>query len=233
MQLIGLIGGLSWESTAEYYRILNRGAQARLGGVHSARSLIYSFDFGEIEALQQAGRWDDASAAMVDAGQRLARAGADFLVICSNTMHRMAPAIEAAVKIPLLHIADPTGAAIKAAGLARVGLLGTAFTMEQSFYRARLEASFGLDVLVPDAAGRAQVHDIIYQELVKGVVREESRGIYRAVIRQLVAAGAEAIILGCTEIMLLVGSQDSAVPLFDTTTLHAEAALARALDELA
>lgn len=230
MKLIGLIGGLSWESTAEYYRILNRGAQAQLGGVHSARSLIYSFDFGEIEALQHAGDWAAASAAMVDAGQRLARGGADFLVICSNTMHRMAPAIEAAVTIPLLHIADPTGAAIMRAGIKKVGLLGTAFTMEQPFYRSRLATNFGLEVLVPDDAGRAQVHTIIYQELVKGIVRDESREIYRAVIRQLISAGAEAIILGCTEIMLLVGAADSAVPLFDTTTLHAEAALMRALD---
>lgn len=232
MKLIGLIGGLSWESTAEYYRILNRGAQARLGGVHSARSLIYSFDFGEIEALQHVGKWEDASAAMVDAAVRLERGGADFLIICSNTMHRMAPAIEAAVKIPLLHIADPTGAAIQDAGFKRIGLLGTAFTMEQPFYRSRLESKFGLDVLVPDEAGRAAVHSIIYQELVKGIVRDESREIYRAVIRRLIEAGAEAIILGCTEIMLLVDENDSAVPLFDTTTLHAEAALSRALGDI-
>ncbi|MBK8160472.1 MAG: aspartate/glutamate racemase family protein [Rhodospirillaceae bacterium] len=229
MLLIGLIGGLSWESTAEYYRIINRGAQARLGGVHSARSLIYSFDFGEIEALQKAGDWDAASALMVDAAQRLERGGADFLVICSNTMHRMAPMIEAGVKIPLLHIADPTGAAIVARKLTRIGLLGTAFTMEQPFYRSRLEANFGLEVLVPDDAGRAAVHRIIYEELVKGIVRDSSREIYRGVIRQLIDSGAEAIILGCTEIMLLVGDADSAVPLFDTTTLHAEAALGRAL----
>nr|WP_298682142.1 aspartate/glutamate racemase family protein [uncultured Dongia sp.] len=232
MQLIGLIGGLSWESTAEYYRILNRGAQARLGGVHSARSLIYSFDFGEIEALQHVGNWGAASALMVDAAQRLERGGADFLVICSNTMHRMAPVIEDGVNIPLLHIADPTGAAIMARQFKRIGLLGTAFTMEQPFYRSRLESKFGLEVLVPDEAGRAQVHGIIYRELVKGIVRDESREIYRAVIRQLIAAGAEAIILGCTEIMLLVGENDSAVPLFDTTTLHAEAALTRALGDI-
>lgn len=230
MKLIGLIGGLSWESTAEYYRIINRGAQAQLGGVHSARSLIYSFDFGEIEALQHDGKWDEASAAMVDAAQRLERGGADFLVICSNTMHRMAQAIETAVKIPLLHIADPTGAAITATGIKRVGLLGTAFTMEQPFYRARLETGFGLDVLVPNEADRALVHGIIYQELVKGIVRDESRETYRAVIARLIAEGAEAIILGCTEIMLLVEAGDSNVPVFDTTTLHAEAALAQALD---
>jgi aspartate racemase len=231
MQLIGLIGGLSWESTAEYYRILNRGAQARLGGVHSARSLIYSFDFGEIEALQHAGKWDAAEAAMIDAAQRLERGGADFLVICSNTMHRMAGAIKAAVKPPLLHIADPTGAAICAAGFKRIGLLGTGFTMEQPFYRQRLVDKFGLDVRVPDEAGRKVVHDVIYAELVKGIVREDSRAAYRKVIAKLIEDGAEGIILGCTEIMLLVGERDSAVPLFDTTTIHAEAALSRALGQ--
>lgn len=229
MRLIGLIGGLSWESTAEYYRILNRGAQQRLGGVHSARSLIYSFDFGEIEALQHAGKWQAAEAAMVDAAERLQRGGADFLLICSNTMHRMAHAIEASVKVPLLHIADPTAAAIKTAGFTRIGLLGTAFTMEQPFYRQRLIDKFGLDVLVPDAAGRKIVHDIIYHELVKGIVREQSRAAYRDVMAKLVEEGAEAIILGCTEIMLLVGEKDAAVSLFDTTTLHAEAALISAL----
>jgi aspartate racemase len=231
MQLIGLIGGLSWESTAEYYRILNRGAQAKLGGVHSARALIYSFDFGEIEALQHKGDWEAASAAMVEAARRLERGGADFLVICSNTMHRMAPAIAAGVGIPLLHIADPTGTAIRAAGFTRIGLLGTGFTMEQPFYRERLVDRFGLDVIVPDGKGRKIVHDIIYSELVKGIVRDQSRAAYRGVIEQLIAQGAQAIILGCTEIMLLVGGNDSAVPLFDTTTLHAEAALERALQE--
>jgi aspartate racemase len=229
MKVIGLIGGLSWESTAEYYRILNRGAQARLGGVHSARSLIYSVDFGEIEKLQHDGDWDAASAVMVDAAQRLERGGADFLVICSNTMHRMAAAIDASVTIPLLHIADPTGAAIRAAGFTRIGLLGTAFTMEQPFYRDRLAQGFGLEVLIPGDVDRRIVHDIIYQELVKGIVRDESRARYRAVIERLIQSGAEAVILGCTEIMLLVGADDSAVPLFDTTTLHAEAALSLAL----
>jgi len=232
MKLIGLIGGLSWESTAEYYRILNRGAQRQLGGVHSARSLIYSFDFGEIEALQHAGNWGAASAAMVDAARRLERGGADFLIICSNTMHQMAAAIEAAVQIPLLHIADPTGAAIVASGIKRVGLLGTAFTMEQPFYRARLQENFALDVLVPEIDDGAVVHNIIYQELVKGIVRDDSRDRYRDIIARLVDRGAEAVILGCTEIMLLVGAADSTVPLFDTTTLHAEAALALALGDI-
>lgn len=229
MKVIGLIGGLSWESSAEYYRIINQGAQQALGGVHSARSLIYSVDFGEIEKMQHDGDWAAATAVMVDAARRLERGGANFVLICSNTMHRMAGEIEAAVSIPLLHIADPTGAAITAAGYRRIGLLGTAFTMEQPFYRARLEEKFQLDVVVPPAEDRRIVHGIIYQELVKGIVRDASRDQYRAVIQRLIADGCEAIILGCTEIMLLVGATDSAVPLFDTTTLHAEAALARAL----
>lgn len=229
MKVIGLIGGLSWESTAVYYRILNQRAQKSLGGVHSARSLIYSFDFGEIEALQHSGQWVEAEAAMIDAAKRLQRGGADFMIICSNTMHRMAAVLTAAVDLPLLHIADPTGEAIKAVGFSRIGLLGTGFTMEQPFYRQRLMDKFGLDVRVPDAAGCKIVHDIIYQELVKGIVRDESRAAYRTVMAKLVADGAQAIILGCTEIMLLVSEKDAAVPLFDTTTLHAEAALRQAL----
>lgn len=229
MKLIGLIGGLSWESTAEYYRLINRGVQAKLGGVHSARSLIHSLDFGEIEAMQHRGDWAGATAAMIEAARSLERGGADFLVICSNTMHRMAGEVEAAVDIPLLHIADPTGFAIAAEGFKRVGLLGTAFTMEQDFYRRRLEEKFGLEVIIPGTADRGTVHEIIYRELVKGIVRETSREAYRGVIARLIEDGAEAIILGCTEIMLLVGAPNSAVPLFDTTTLHAEAALALAL----
>lgn len=231
MKLIGMIGGLSWESTAEYYRIINRSAQTRLGGVHSARSLIHSLDFGEIEALQHKADWAAASAAMIAAARSLEAGGADFLIICSNTMHRMAAEIAATISIPLLHIADPTGSAITAAGFRRIGLLGTAFTMEQRFYRARLEEEFGLEVLIPAETDRRLVHGIIYQELVKGIVREDSRAAYRGVIARLIEAGAEAIILGCTEIMLLVGKADSAVPLFDTTTLHAEAALDLALSE--
>ncbi|HVI87744.1 MAG TPA: aspartate/glutamate racemase family protein [Dongiaceae bacterium] len=231
MKLIGMIGGLSWESTAEYYRIINRGAQAQLGGVHSARSLIHSLDFGAIEAMQHKGDWDAATAAMIDAARSLERGGAGFIVICSNTMHRMAAEIEAAIGIPLLHIADPTGAAITAAGFKRIGLIGTAFTMEQAFYRSRLEDKFALEVLTPTATDRHTVHEIIYQELVKGIVRDASREAYRGVITRLIERGAEAIILGCTEIMLLVGKEDSAVPLFDTTTLHAEAALTLALSD--
>ena len=229
MRLIGLIGGLSWESSAEYYRIINERAQARLGGVHSARTLMYSFDFGEIEALQHRGDWSAATALMIDAAKRLERGGADFVVICSNTMHRMANEVGAAIRVPLLHIADPTAERIKSAGIARVGLLGTHFTMEQDFYKGRLAERFGLEVIVPNAADRAVVHDIIYRELVKGDVRAASREKYRAIIQRLADAGAEAIIFGCTEIMLLVDASDSPVPTFDTTTIHAEAALEMAL----
>jgi amino-acid racemase len=228
-RVIGLIGGLSWESSAEYYRIINEAVRARLGGLRSARCLMWSFDFGEIEALQHAGRWDDATAQMIDAARRLERGGADVVLICSNTMHRMADEIAAAVAIPLLHIADPTAERIRAQGLTCVGLLGTAFTMEQDFYRGRLRQRFDLDVLVPDDAGRAFVHRVIYEELVRGIVQPDSRDAYRDVIAKLVARGAQAIILGCTEIMLLVKPEDSAVPLFDTTTIHAEAAVDFAL----
>ncbi len=228
-RVIGLIGGLSWESSAEYYRIVNQTARARLGGMHSARCLMWSFDFGEIEALQHAGRWDDAEAAMIDAGLRLQRGGADVLVICSNTMHRMADAVADAAGLPLLHIADPTGARIQAAGLTRVALLGTAFTMEHDFYKGRLRERFGLDVMIPDTEDRATVHRVIYDELVQGRIEPASRAAYRAVIARLVARGAQAVILGCTEIMLLVQPEDSAVPLFDTTTIHAEAAVDWAL----
>jgi aspartate racemase len=229
MRLIGLIGGLSWESSAEYYRIINRLAQQRLGGVHSARTLMYSFDFGEIEVLHQRRDWAAASRLMADAARRLERGGADLLLICSNTMHRMADDVAAAVAIPLLHIADPTAARVVAAAVKRVGLLGTAFTMEEAFYKTRLSERHGLDVVVPQAEDRRIVHDIIYGELVKGDIRPRSREQYRAVIRRLAADGAEAIILGCTEIMLLVSAEDSPVPLFDTTAIHAEAAVSAAL----
>ena len=228
-KVIGLIGGMSWESSAEYYRLLNQGVRARLGGAHSARILMWSFDFAEVEALQHAGRWDQAAALMADAARRLERGGADLLLICTNTMHLMAEQVQAAVAVPLLHIADPTAGRIQAAGLHRVGLLGTAFTMEQDFDRGRLRDRFGLDVLVPDEADRRVVHRIIYEELVQGQVVPASRQAYRDVMARLAARGAEAIILGCTEIMLLVGAGDSAVPLFDTTALHAEAAVSLAV----
>ncbi|WP_374393444.1 aspartate/glutamate racemase family protein [Sphingopyxis sp.] len=229
MKTIGLIGGLSWESSAEYYRLLNRAVRDRLGGLHAANIVLHSLDFAPIAALQAEGDWPALDRAMVEAAAALERSGADLLLICSNTMHRCAGAIEAASALPLIHIADPVTAAIKAVGLSRVGLLGTAFTMEQDFYRGRM-AKAGLDVIVPDEAGRAAVHRIIYDELVQGVIREESRGAYRQVIAALVDRGAEAIILGCTEIMLLVGPEDSAVPLFDTLALHVEAAVERTLE---
>lgn len=229
MKTIGLIGGLSWESSAEYYRLLNRAVRDRLGGLHAANIVLHSLDFAPIAALQAEDDWPALDRAMVEAAAALERSGADLLLICSNTMHRCAGAIEAASALPLIHIADPVTAAIKAAGLRRVGLLGTTFTMEQDFYKGRMAAA-GLDVIVPDEAGRAAVHRIIYDELVQGVIREESRGEYRQVIAALVDRGAEAIILGCTEIMLLVGPEDSAVPLFDTLALHVEAAVERTLE---
>ncbi len=231
-KVIGLIGGMSWESSAEYYRIINERVRDRLGGLHSARCLMWSFDFAEIEALQHAGRWVDATALMIDAARRLERGGADFVVICTNTMHRMADQVQAAIGLPLLHIADPTAERIRAAGLRRVGLLGTAFTMEQDFYKGRLVQKHGLEVLVPDDADRATVHRVIYDELVQGRIDEASREAYRGVIARLVERGAEAVILGCTEIMLLVRPEDSPVPLYDTTAIHAEAAVELALSNI-
>ncbi len=230
MKVLGLIGGMSWESSAQYYRLINEGVRAARGPTASAQCLLWSFDFSAIEALQHKGDWASLEALMTDAGRKLAGAGAEALVICTNTMHLMADAVEAAAGVPLLHIADPTGAAVKAAGIGTVGLLGTAFTMEQGFYKDRLATRHALDVLVPEAEDRALVHRVIYEELVAGVVRDESREAYRGVIERLVARGAEAVILGCTEIMLLVGQSDSAVPLFDTTSLHAAAAVELALN---
>lgn len=229
MRTIGLIGGMSWESSAEYYRIINQGVRDRVGPTASASCLLWSFNFSEIESLQHDGDWDGLTDRMTKAAQTLEAGGADLLLICTNTMHRLAPAVQAAVMIPLLHIADPTAERIKAAGLRTVGLLGTAFTMEQDFYKGRLTAHHGLNVIIPDAADRAAVHRVIYDELVAGRILESSRSIYRAVIRHMVKAGAEAIILGCTEIMLLIGADDSPVPVFDTTALHAEAAVEHAL----
>jgi aspartate racemase len=230
MRTIGLIGGMSWESSAEYYRIVNETVKGRLGGLHSAQVLLYSVDFAAIEALQHAGEWERAAEILVDAAQRLERGGADFLVLCTNTMHKVAERITNAVALPLVHIADPTAERIKAAGFATIGLLGTAFTMEQEFYRGRLTGQHGLTVLVPNDADREVVHRVIYDELCLGIVRDESREAYRQIMARLVAQGAQAIILGCTEIMLLVGDGDATVPLFDTTRIHAETAAALALD---
>lgn len=231
MRTIGLIGGMSWESSAEYYRILNEGVRDRLGPTASAACLLWSFNFAEIEALQHRGDWTGLTERMVEAARRLEAGGADILLICTNTMHRMADAVQEAIAIPLLHIADPTAERIKSAGIRTVGLLGTAFTMEQDFYKGRLATRHGLDVIVPDDADRATVHRIIYEELVAGKILPESRDAYRAVIARLVEAGAEAVILGCTEIMLLIRPEDSSVPLFDTTALHARAAITMALDD--
>jgi aspartate racemase len=223
-RVIGMLGGMSWESTAEYYRLANEGVRARLGGLHSARVVLASLDFAEIEALQMAGEWDRAGDVLAGEAARLEAAGAEVLVLCTNTMHKVADRVQAAVGIPMLHLADTTAAAVHAAGLTTVGLLATGFTMEQDFYRDRL-AGHGLTVLVPDAADRAAVHRIIYEELCRGVVREESRRLYRQVIDRLVGAGAEGVVLGCTEIELLIGQADSPVPVFPTTRLHVEAAL--------
>ncbi|QNQ08365.1 aspartate/glutamate racemase family protein [Sphingomonas alpina] len=230
MKMIGLIGGMSWESSAEYYRLLNQGVRGRLGPTASARCLLWSFDFAEIERLQHQGDWPALTELMIDAARRLEGAGAELLLICTNTMHLMADDVQAAVSVPLLHIVDPAAEQIKQAGFHRIGLLGTAFTMEQDFYTGRLAERHGLEVLVPDTDDRATVHRIIYDELIAGMVTPASREAYRGVIARLVARGAEAIVLGCTEIMLLVRPEDSAVPLFDTTTLHARAAVAQALD---
>ncbi|MYM86143.1 amino acid racemase [Rugamonas sp. FT82W] len=229
MKTIGLIGGMSWESTVPYYRQVNETVKEHLGGLHSAKVVLYSVDFHEVERLQHAGDWDAAGAMLADAARALRAAGADFLVLCTNTMHKVAPAIEAAVDIPLFHIADPTAAAIKQAGHTKVGLLGTRFTMEQAFYKDRLRARHGLDVIVPDQHDRDIVHRIIYEELCLGRIVDASRAEYRRIIAGLVEQGAQAIILGCTEISLLVAPQDADVPLFDTTAIHARTAAEWAL----
>ncbi|MDN3293156.1 aspartate/glutamate racemase family protein [Streptomyces ficellus] len=228
MKTIGLIGGMSWESSAEYYRLLNELVRERLGGLHSARCILHSVDFAEIERLQAAGEWEQAGEILAEAGRGLAAAGADLLLICTNTMHKVAGQVQDAVPVPLLHLGDATADAVREAGLRTVGLLGTAFTMEQDFYRDRL-AGHGLTVLVPGAEGRAEVHRIIYEELCLGVVKDSSRAAFRRVIDQLVADGAEGVVLGCTEIELLIGQEHSPVPVFPTTRLHAEAAVTTAL----
>ena len=230
MKTIGLIGGMSWTSTLEYYRLLNELTARRTGGSHFAKVILYSLDFGEVERIQHGGRWDEAAKLLTEAGRALKAAGADFLLICSNTMHIVADAVQKGTGLPLLHIADVTGDAIRRSGLKRVGLLGTKFVMESGFYRERLEGKFGLKVLVPDEEDRDVVHRVIYDELCKGVVAEESRAAYLEIVRRLMGRGAEGIILGCTEITLLLRPEDSPVPVFDTTRLHAEAAVRMALE---
>lgn len=228
MRTIGLLGGMSCESSAEYYRLLNDEVRRRLGGLHSADCLMYSLDFAPLAALQAEGRWDEAADVLRAGARRLEAGGADLLLICTNTMHKLADEVAAAVDIPLLHLGDTTGQAVTAAGVSKVALLGTAFTMEQRFLRDRLEGH-GLEVLVPDPDDRREIHRVIYEELCRGVVRDESREFYRAAMARLVDQGAEGIIAGCTEIELLVSQADAAVPLFATTRLHALAAVDRAL----
>ena len=231
MKCIGLLGGMSWESSIEYERLINTEVRRRLGGTHSADLVIRSFDFAEIEALQAAGHWAQAGTLLAVAAQALVHGGAECVLLCTNTMHKVADAITAAIDVPFLHIADATGAAVRAAGVQRVGLLGTRYTMEQAFYRGHLEAHHGLDVLVPEEPDRTTVHDVIYDELVRGVIRPESKAEYLGVIDRLLARGAEGIIAGCTEIELLVGPADVPVPFFPTTSLHAMAAVDFALSE--
>lgn len=231
MKVIGLIGGMSWESSAEYYRLINEGMKARLGGHHNARSLMSTVSFEEVKTLQHEGRWDELGDLMRQAAMQLEAGGADFVVLCTNTMHKLAHVIEAAIGVPFLHIADPTANAVRLAGFRRVCLLGTRFTMEQDFFRERLERLHGLEVLVPDEADRTAVHDIIYNELCHGIVREASRASFQSAVEKARAAGAQAVILGCTEISLLIKPEDSPLPVFDTTALHARAAVALALGE--
>ncbi|MCU1235092.1 MAG: aspartate racemase family protein [Candidatus Solibacter sp.] len=226
MKTIGLLGGMSCQSSAEYYRIINESVQARLGGHHNARSLMLSVDFDEIESLQRAGKWSRIAEILQRAARQLENGGADFLVICSNTCHKSAPQIELAISIPLLHIADATAEAIRARGMQTVALLGTSFTMEEEFYRGRLQSRHGLTVLIPDAVERAEVHRVIFDELCHGELCDASRRAYQRIIDGLKTRGAEAVVLGCTEISLLIHPADSALPVFDTTRIHA----ARAVD---
>lgn len=228
MRTIGMIGGMSWVSTAEYYRLANQEVAGRLGGLHSAKILLESVDFGEIEELKLAGRWDEIGTRLTAAAVRLEAAGAELIVLCTNTMHHVAAPIERAVTVPFVHIADTTAAAIEAAGMSRVGLLGTAFTMDESFYRDRV-AAHGIEVLVPPADDRSRVSTIIYGELCLDIVRDESRTFYLEAVDRLVTAGAEGIILGCTEIELLIDQSHLAVPAFPTTLLHVRAAVDLAL----
>ncbi len=229
MKTIGLLGGMSWESTVTYYKAVNEGVKQRLGGLHSAKCVLYSVDFDEIEACQTAGDWAKGAAILGGAARGLEAAGADFLLICTNTMHKVAHEVQAEVGIPLLHIATATAQALRAGGVATVGLLGTKYTMEQDFYRAKLEEA-GIGVLVPDEGGRQFVNDVIFNELCRGEINPASKKGYLAEIEKLAAAGAGAVVLGCTEIGLLVNRRDTAVPLYDTAKIHAEAAVRFALE---
>jgi aspartate racemase len=229
MKTIGLIGGMSWESTAEYYRLINESVKEKLGGLHSAKCVLYSVDFAEVEGLQRRGQWPDAAQLLVGAAQSVEKAGADLVLICTNTMHKLADTVQAGIGIPLLHIADATAGNVKQAGLQRVGLLGTRFTMEEDFYRRRLTGQFGLEVIIPDPKDRETVHRVIYEELCLGTIRPESRAQVAGIMSRLVEMGAEGIILGCTELGLLVSAGDTRVQIFDTTRIHALAAVECAL----
>jgi len=229
MKTIGLIGGMSWESSIEYYRIINETVKKKLSGLHSAKSLMYSVDFAEIEVLQHENKWVEASAILVDAAQSLERGGADFVVLCTNTMHKVADDIQTNINIPFIHIADATAQLIKDASIQKIGLLGTRFTMEEDFYKGRLSEKYGLGVIIPNAPGCEIVHRVIYNELVLGKIEQSSKKKYVDIIEQMVTQGAEGVILGCTEIGLLVHQEDSQVPLFDTTRIHAETAVDYAL----
>jgi aspartate racemase len=229
MKTIGMLGGMSWESSLEYYRIVNESVKNKLGGFHSAKCVLYSVDFEEVEKLQHLGDWDELTRLMMDAAKRLERAGADFVVICTNTMHKMAGEVEDVIGIPLLHIVDVTADAIRADGNTRVGLLGTKFTMEQDFYKGRLKEKHGLEVLIPSEEERQIVHDILYSELCMGEIKDLSKNKFKDIIQNLVDRGAQGVILGCTEIPLIVDQEDYAIPVYDTTALHAEAAVEFAL----
>jgi aspartate racemase len=232
MRVIGLLGGMSWESTAEYYRIINQEVRRRLGRQHSAKILMYSVEFEEIEEMQAGGQWDEAGQLLAEEAQRLERGGADFLLLCTNTMHKVAPAIEQAVKIPLIHIADATAERIRQANLRCVGLLGTRFTMEEEFYRGRLAERHGLEVVIPEPEDRAVVDRVIFAELCQGQILEPSRQEYVRIIDALGRQGAEGVILGCTEIGLLIKPEHSPLPVFDTTEIHATKAVQLALAEV-
>ncbi|MFQ3331555.1 aspartate/glutamate racemase family protein [Candidatus Njordibacter sp. Uisw_039] len=232
MKTIGLIGGMSWESTSLYYSALNQGVRETLGGLHSAKICLYSVDFHEIEQLQRLGKWQDTADILVKAAKALEAGGADLFLICSNTMHKVAAEVQAAVKIPLLHIADATANELLTDGITKVGLLGTAFTMQQEFYKGRLVEEFGIEVITPNAEQQQKVHEVIYQELCLGQIDKESKRYYLNVIEDLFDQGAQAIILGCTEITLLVQQADTSIPLYDTTAIHAQSAVEAALDNV-
>ncbi|MBN1311336.1 MAG: aspartate/glutamate racemase family protein [Anaerolineae bacterium] len=231
MKTIGLIGGMSWESSLSYYRIINETVKAKLGGFHSAKCILYSVDFAEIEHLQEQGKWQEMAQMLIDAARNVEKGGADFVILCTNTMHKMADDIQANIDIPFMHIADATAQRVKASGIKKVGLLGTRVTMEEEFYKGRLAQKHGLEVLIPNDEDREIVHRVIYDELVVGRIRRESKARYIDIIQRLIDAGAEGIILGCTEIGLLVQAGDCRVPLFDTTEVHATAAVEYALGE--